>query len=46
MALAWAEAEMSNDVIIGMIILCQQLTSALFDPRSTYLYAFIYFVSR
>lgn len=44
-ALAWLEAEASNEAITGTITLCQQSTSKLFDPGLTFSYVSIYFAS-
>src|SRR5688572_18401895 len=42
---ARAEAEASNDVIKGSILVCHQPAFALFDPGSTYSYMSVYFAS-
>ncbi|WMV50804.1 hypothetical protein MTR67_044189 [Solanum verrucosum] len=43
---ARAEAEASDSVITGTILLCQYPTLALFDPGSTFLFVSVYYVSR
>lgn len=38
------EAEASDAIITGMILMCNHSTLVLFDLNSTYLYASVYFV--
>ncbi|XP_015169165.1 uncharacterized protein [Solanum tuberosum] len=43
---ARADAETSDDVITGTVLLCQQPALALFDPGSTFSYVSVYYASR
>ena len=43
---ARADAETSDDVITGTVLLCHQPASALFDPGSTFSYVSVYYASR
>ncbi|XP_015165509.1 uncharacterized protein [Solanum tuberosum] len=43
---ARAETEVSDDVITGTILLCQQASLPLFDPSSTFSYVSVYYASR
>ncbi|XP_015159123.1 uncharacterized protein [Solanum tuberosum] len=40
------DAETSDDVITGTVLLCQQPALALFDPGSTFSYVSVYYASR